>query len=86
MLDYGDGRSKDRRVAARPSLVCRRQGDQGGACSIFSAGCGDAYRVAAGDLVFNLRAMSLDAAAEKPMSELLMLYRFAAEILPRKNR
>jgi len=33
-----------------------------------------------------LRALSIDAAAEKPMSELLMLYRFAAEILPRKAR
>ena len=47
---------------------------------------GDAYRVAAGDLVFKLKAISLYAAAEKPMSELLMLYRFAAEILPRKDR
>jgi hypothetical protein len=32
-----------------------------------------------------LRALSIDAAAEKPMSEVIALHRFAAEILPERK-
>ena len=64
VLDHGDGRSKDQGGVASRLLSFTDARAIKAALFDFFRRCGDAYRVAAGDLVFKLRAMAIDAAAE----------------------
>jgi hypothetical protein len=84
-LFRGADRPRGPRRAPRADGHGRREKAQGSALRFFPRGVGDGLKVAVGDLVFRLKAVSLDAAAAKPISELFALHKLAAWSAPQKK-